>query len=62
MSRELHYRPKDNKYALYSTIVEDYIVKWDTWANIREFWVQEKVNKAISEVDEYMREIDKVVD
>ena len=62
MSRELHYRPKDNKYALYSIIVEDYIVKWDTWANIREFWVQEKVNKAISEVDEYMREIDKVVE
>lgn len=61
MARELHHREKDNKYALWSTVVDDYVTPWDSKANIKQFWINEKVEKAISEVNEWMEKVDKEV-
>lgn len=62
MSRELHHRKSDNQYALYSTIIEDYVTPWDKKENIKQFWINEKVEKAIEQVNEWMEEIDKEVE
>ena len=61
MARELHHRRKDNKYALYSTVIDDYITPWDTRANIKQYWINEVVEKAIEKVNMYMEEIDEEV-
>ena len=61
MARELHHREKDNKYALWSTVVDDYITPWDSKDNIKQYWINEKVEKAISEVNEWMGKVDKEV-
>lgn len=61
MARQLHHRKKDNKYALWSTIVDDYITKWDTKENIKQYWINEKVERAIQDVNKWMEEIDKEV-
>ena len=61
MARELHHRNKDNKYALWSSVVDDYVTKWLSKEEIRNFWYQEKIAKAKAEVDGWMEEIDKEV-
>ena len=36
MARELHHRKKDNKYALYSTVYDEYLTEWTDKESIRE--------------------------
>ncbi len=62
MSRELHHRKKDNKYALWSTIIDDYITKWLDKEEIRKIWYKEKIDEAKKQVDVWMEEIDKEID
>ncbi len=61
MARELHHRKKDNKYALYSTVVDDYVTEWLDKETIRHLWYQAKIEKAKKQVDEWMEQIDKEV-
>lgn len=61
MSRELHHRKKDDKYALWSTIVDDYITEWSTKKEIRDTWISDLQEDVIDKVDRYMEEIDKEV-
>ena len=61
MARELHYRKRDNKYALWSTISDDYETKWEDKETIRRKWYLDKIKSAIEDVDRYMEHIDKEV-
>ena len=61
MARELHHRKKDDKYALYSTVIEDYITPWDTRDNIKQFWINDEIENAISKINMFMKEIDREV-
>lgn len=61
MSRQLHYRKSDNKYALWSTIIDDYITDWENKETIRNIWYKDKVDEAQKQVDVWMEEIDKEV-
>ena len=61
MTRQLHYRKKDNKYALWSTIIDDYITDWEDKETIRNIWYKDKIDEAKKQVDAWMEEIDKEV-
>ena len=58
MARELHHRKKDDKYALYSTVIDDYITPWDTKENIKQYWINERVEDVIKGINRNMEEID----
>lgn len=59
--RQLHHRKKDNKYALWSTITDDYVTEWEDKETIRKEWYCEKFISAMEEVDKWMEQIDKEV-
>lgn len=61
MSRELHHRKKDNKYALYSTVIDEYVTSWEDKESLRRWWYLDKFESAIEEVDKWMEEVDKEV-
>lgn len=61
MSRELHHRKSDDKYALWSTVVDDYITDWETKDDIRAKWLSDMIADDIKKVDKYMGQIDKEV-
>lgn len=61
MSRELHHRKIDDKYALWSTVIDDYVTGWKTKEEIRAEWIAEKVLRVVRETDEDMKRIDKEV-
>lgn len=59
MSRELHHRKSDDKYALWSTVVDDYVTQWGSKEEIRDGWLAEMIIADIAKVDKYMEQIDK---
>lgn len=61
MARELHYRKKDNKYAVWSTVSDDYVIPWDTKEKVKERWLQDLIKKAEEKIENYMEEIDKEI-
>lgn len=61
MSRELHHRKSDDKYALWSTVVDDYVTDWETKDDIRAIWLSDMIADDIKKVDKYMGQIDKEV-
>ncbi len=61
MSRELHHRKSDDKYALWSTVVDDYVTDWETKDDIRAKWLSDMIADDIKKVDKYMGQIDKEV-
>jgi hypothetical protein len=61
MSRELHYRKKDKKYNVYSTIVDDYIFDWDNKEEIKIQWLADIIVGDIEKIEKYMNEINKEV-
>lgn len=62
MSRELHHRKSDDKYALWSTVLDDYVTQWCTKEEIRDGWLAEFIIDDIKKVDKYMEQIDKEVE
>lgn len=60
--RMLHHRKSDDKYALWSTVVDDYVTGWMDKKDIRNFWLAELIVSDIEKVDRYMEEIDKEVE
>lgn len=62
MSRELHHRKSDDKYALWSTVVDDYVTEWKSKREIRDEWLAEFIIDDIAKVDKYMEQIDKEIE
>lgn len=61
MGRALHHRKKDDKYALWSTIVDDYVTEWKSKEEIKKEWINELTDEAISKVNRWVEEIDKEI-
>ena len=59
MSRELHHRKSDDTYALWSTVIDDYVTEWRSKREIRDEWLAEFIIEDIAKVDKYMEQIDK---
>lgn len=59
MSRELHHRKSDDKYALWSTVMDDYVTDWASKKEVRDRWLAEIIIADIAKVDKYMEQIDK---
>lgn len=62
MSRELHHRKSDDKYSLWSTVVDDYVTEWKSKKEIRDEWLAEFIIDDIAKVDKYMERIDKEIE
>lgn len=62
MSRELHHRKSDDKYALWSTVMDDYVTDWASKKEIRDEWLAESIIDDIAKIDKYMEQIDKEVE
>lgn len=56
MGRELH--KKNDKYAIYSNVVDDYITPFLEKDLIRKIWTCDLVINAIEKVDRFMQEVD----
>ncbi len=61
MSRQLHHRKKDNKYALWSTVVDKYVTSWEDKETIRKIWYLDMFESSMRKVDRWMEEIDKEI-
>jgi len=61
MSRELHHRKKDNKYNVWSTIIDDYVYEWDTEEEIQKQWLADMIISDIDKIKDYMKHINKEV-
>ena len=61
MARELHHRKKDDKYALWSTIVDDYITEWKSKEEIEKEWLEDSIRDAKVRIKSYMKITDKEV-
>jgi len=61
MSRELHHRKKDNKYNVWSTIIDDYIFEWDEKEEIEKQWLADMIISDIDAIKRYMERINKEV-
>lgn len=61
MARELHHRKKDDKYALWTTIVDDYVTDWKSKEEIEKEWLEDLIKDAKVKVKSYMQRIDKEV-
>lgn len=62
MSRELHHCKSDDTYALWSTVIDDYVTEWKSKREIRDEWLAEFIIEDIAKVDKYMEQIDKEVE
>lgn len=61
MSWQLYRRKKDDKYRIYSTVVDDYLTNWEEREVIENFWIGHKITNDIAEVRNYMGNPDKEV-
>lgn len=61
MSRQLHKLRKKELYAIYSTIVDDYITEFLPKEQIKEIWLNDLIANAKKKVEEYMNEVDDIV-
>lgn len=62
MARELHKKKHQELYALYSTIVDNYITEFLPKEEIKQIWLNDLIEEAKKKVNNYIEEIDKLVD
>lgn len=62
MARQLHKIKNKDLYALYSTIVDDYVTKWLPKKEIKEIWLREMVAQDEIKINNYMEEVDEEFD
>ena len=62
MSRELHKKKNKELYAIYSTIVDDYITEFIPLIELREIWLQDLIEEAKEKLDRWLKEVDKEVE
>ena len=61
MSRKLHHRQRDDKYNVWSTIVDDYVYEWDTKENIKKQWLMDMILTDMEKIEDYMKKIDEEI-
>ena len=62
MARELHKKKGKELYAIYSTIVDDYITDFLPIEKIRKIWLNDLIKEANEKLDRWLKEIDKEVE
>ena len=62
MARELHKKKNKELYAIYSTIVDDYITEFIPLNELREIWLQDLIEEAKGKLDRWLKEVDKEVE
>lgn len=62
MSRELHKKKNKELYAIYSTVVDDYITEFIPLNELREIWLQDLIEEAKEKLDRWLKEVDKEVE
>lgn len=62
MARQLHKKKNEDLYALYSTIVDDYITDFLPKDKIKEIWLKDLIEEAKDKIEKYMKEIDEEVE
>ncbi len=62
MARELHKKKNKELYAIYSTIVDDYITEFIPLIELREIWLQDLIEEAKEKLDRWLKEVDKEVE
>lgn len=61
MARQLHKKKNKELYAIYSTVVDDYITKFLSKEEIKKTWLEDLIESAKEKVEEYMSKVDKEV-
>ena len=62
MARELHKKKDKELYAIYSTVVEDYITDFILLEDIRKLWLEDLIVEANQKLDKWLKEVDKEVE
>ncbi len=62
MARELHKKKNKELYAIYSTVVDDYITSFIPLNELREIWLQDLIKEAKEKLDRWLKEVDKEVE
>lgn len=62
MARLLHKKKGKELYAIYSTIIDDYITEFMPIENIKKIWLADLILESIEKVEKYAQEVDKEVE
>ena len=62
MARELHKKKNKELYAIYSTVIDDYITEFIPLNELREIWLQDLIKKEKEKLDMWLKEVDKEVE
>lgn len=62
MARELHKKKGKELYAIYSTIIEDYITDFIPLKQLRKIWLEDLIEDAKKKLDVWLTEIIKEVE
>lgn len=62
MGRQLHKKKDKELYALYSTIVDDYVTEFLSKEEIKKIWLNDFIKDVKEKVDKYMEQVDKEVE
>lgn len=62
MARELHKKKGKELYAIYSTVIEDYITDFILLEDIRKLWLEDLIVEANQKLDKWLKEVDKEVE
>ncbi len=61
MSWELHKKKDKKLYAIYSTVIDDYITEFEDKEDIEDFLIKTYTGKAYIKAKEFMKEVNKEV-
>lgn len=62
MAREIHKKKDKELYAIYSTVIEDYITDFIPLEELRKIWLEDLVEDAKRKLDVWLNDIDKEVE
>lgn len=61
MARQLHKKKNQELYAIYSTIIDDYITEFLPKEEIKKIWLNDLIEQTKEKVEEYMNDVDEEV-
>lgn len=62
MARLLHKKKDKELYAIYSTVIDDYITEFMSIENIKRIWLTDLILESINKVEKYIKEVDEEVE
>lgn len=62
MARELHKKKDKELYAIYSTVIEDYVTDFIPLEELRKIWLEDLIEDAKRKLNEWLKKVDKEVE